>query len=383
MKELPLTVRRSIELIGICLLGALLSIGNDIIMPVLMAFFLSIVLLPIYRFLRAKKFPEFLSILLPILFGAVFIAGVIWFFSAQISILAADFPQIQKNVNYHFNNISDWINNKTDFSTQEQIRFLNDQSNKLLTNAGNIIGGAAGSITSAFIFIGLVPIYIYLFLSYKNLLLRFVFVWFEPDQHKKVKEVMKETEIIIKSYLIGLLIQIAYITVLLGGILLLLDIKHALLIGVIFALLNLIPYVGALIGNLLGVLLTLTSSQELLPILTVLGVIAIVQFLDNNILMPRIVGSKVKINAFAAILGVFIAGSLVGVSGMFLALPMVAVLKIIFDRSNIFKPWGILLGDENPVKSPIRFPKLRSSSKKIDKQLKIENDITPLEKKTE
>lgn len=383
MKELPLTVRRSIELIGICLLGTLLSIGNDIIMPVLMAFFLSIVLLPIYRFLRAKRFPEFLSILLPILFGAVFIAGVIWFFSAQISILAADFPQIQKNVNYHFNNISDWINNKTDFSTQEQIRFLNDQSNKLLTNAGNIIGGAAGSITSAFIFIGLVPIYIYLFLSYKNLLLRFVFVWFEPDQHKKVKEVMKETEIIIKSYLIGLLIQIAYITVLLGGILLILDIKHALLIGVIFALLNLIPYVGALVGNLLGVLLTLTSSQELLPIFTVLGVIAIVQFLDNNILMPRIVGSKVKINAFAAILGVFIAGSLAGVSGMFLALPMVAVLKIIFDRSNIFKPWGILLGDENPVKNPIRFPKLRFSSKKIDKQLKIENDIKPVEKKTE
>jgi predicted PurR-regulated permease PerM len=377
MKELPLTVRRSIELIGICLLGALISIGNDIIMPVLMAFFLSIVLLPIYRFLRTWKFPEFLSILLPILLGAVFIAAVVWFFSIQISILANDFPQIQENIKYHLNNTSDWINNKTDFSTQEQIKFLNEQSYKLLTNAGNIIGGAAGSITSAFIFIGLVPIYIYLFLSYKNLLLRFVFVWFEPDQHKKVKEVMKEIEVIIKSYLIGLIIQIAYITVLLGGILLLLDIKHALLIGVIFALLNLIPYVGALIGNLLGVMLTLTSSQELLPIFTVLGVIAIVQFFDNNILMPRIVGSKVKINAFAAILGVFIAGSLAGISGMFLALPMVAVLKIIFDRSIIFKPWGILLGDESPVKNPMRFPKLRIKSKKVDKELKIKSDINP------
>jgi predicted PurR-regulated permease PerM len=210
-----------------------------------------------------------------------------------------------------------------------------------------------------------------------------VFVWFKPEEHKKIKEVMKETEIIIKSYLIGLLIQIAYITVLLGGILLVLDIKHALLIGVIFALLNLIPYVGALIGNLLGVMLTLTSSQEILPIFTVLGVIAIVQFLDNNILMPRIVGSKVKINAFAAILGVFIAGSLVGISGMFLALPMVAVLKIIFDRSNIFKPWGILLGDENTEKLPFRFPKLRIRNKSDDKQSKIENDMNPIEKKTE
>ena len=201
-----------------------------------------------------------------------------------------------------------------------------------------------------------------------------MFVWFEPDQHKKVNEVMKEIEVIIKSYLIGLLIQIAYITVLLGGLLLLLVIKHALLIGVIFALLNLIPYVGALIGNLLGVMLTLTSSQELLPIFTVLGVIGIVQFLDNNILMPRIVGSKVRINAFAAILGVFICGSLAGISGMFLALPMVAVLKIIFDRSKTFKPWGILLGDENLIKNTIRFPKLRIRNKKVDNELAIKSD---------
>jgi predicted PurR-regulated permease PerM len=380
MKELPLTVRRSIELIGVCLLGALLTIGSDIIMPVLMAFFLSIVLLPTYRFLRKKRFPEVLAILLPILFGAVFIGSVIWFFSNQISILVADFPQIQRNISFHLNNLSYWINSKTDFSTQEQIKFLNEQSNKLLTNAGNIIGGAAGSITSGFIFIGLVPIYIYLFLSYKNLLLRFVFVWFKQDQHKKVKEVMKETEVIIKSYIVGLLIQIAYITILLGGILLILDIKHAILIGVIFALLNLIPYVGALIGNLIGVLLTLTSSQELLPIFIVLGVIAIVQFLDNNILMPRIVGSKVKINAFAAILGVFLSGTLAGVSGMFLALPMVAVLKIIFDRSEMFKPWGILLGDENPVKSPMSFPKLRVSNKEIDEKLKEQNDIKSVDK---
>jgi hypothetical protein len=98
--------------------------------------------------------------------------------------------------------------------------------------------------------------------------------------------------------------------------------------------------------------------------------------------MPRIVGSKVKINAFAAILGVFIAGTLAGVSGMFLALPMVAVLKIIFDRSSMFKPWGILLGDENPIRSPMRFPKLRISNKKIDEQLKKQNGIKSADEET-
>lgn len=370
MNEMPITVKRSIELLGLVLIGFLIVIGSSIIMPILMAFFISIVLLPVYRFFKRKKLPEVLSITLSILLVAALVAVIVWFFSSQVGRLVKDFPQIQKNVTLHLNSLSNWVNSISDFSTQEQLKFINAQSAKLLNYAGGLLTGAAVSLTSAFVFLGLLPIYIYLMLFYKNLLLRFVFLWFPPQNHKKVEEVMRETEIIIKSYLIGLLIQITYVTVLLGGILFLVGIKHALLIGVIFAILNLIPYVGALFGNLIGVLLTLTSSQEVLPIFTVLGIIAFVQFLDNNILMPRIVGSKVKINALGAILGVFIGGNLAGISGMFLSLPIIAVLKIIFDRSEIFKPWGVLLGDEIPIKSPMNFPYLRLRKKYKDEPTK-------------
>lgn len=359
MNNMPTTVKRSIELLGLFLLGALIILGHNIIMPVLLAFFISIVLLPVYRFFKKKNFPETLAIILPILMLAIFLAGLIWFFSAQISSLVDDFPQIKKNVSTHLASLSGWINRVFNYSTAEQLKLVNDQSNSMLSSAGNMLSGAADSLTGMFLFFGLLPIYIYLMLFYKNLLLRFVFMWFVPADHKKVEEGLKETEVIIKSYLFGLLIQITYVTILLGGTLLLFGIKHALLIGVIFALLNLIPYLGALIGNVIGVLLTLTSSEELSPIFTVLIVIAVVQLLDNNILMPRIVGSKVKINALSAILGVFIAGALAGISGMFMALPVIAVLKIIFDRTEMFKQWGVLLGDDMPIKSPMSFPKFR------------------------
>jgi predicted PurR-regulated permease PerM len=229
----------------------------------------------------------------------------------------------------------------------------------MLGMAGKAASGAAVTLSSVFVFVGLLPIYIYLMLFYKDILLRFIFMWFKTEHHPKVKEAIYETEAIIKNYLVGLLIQVSYMTILLGGILLLIGIKHALLIGVIFAILNLIPYVGALIGNIIGVMLTLTSSTELWPVLTVLLVIAAVQFLDNNILMPRIVGSKVKINALFAILGVIIGGSIAGVSGMFLSMPIIAVLKVIFDRTEIFKQWGVLLGDERPSKSPMTFASFR------------------------
>lgn len=362
MNEMPITVKRSIELLGLFLIGALIVMGRNIVMPLLMAFFLSIVLLPVYRFFKRKKFPEALAIFFSLFLLIALVALLVWFFSAQISILIKDFPQIQENVNIHLNSLSKWINRLTHFSTQEQVKFINDQSKKLINSAGNMLSGAATSITSVLLFLGLVPIYIYLMLFYKNLLLRFVFMWFPKPNHTKIEDVLKESESIIKSYLIGLLIQITYITVLLGGILLLIGIKHAILIGVIFAILNLIPYLGALIGNVIGVLLTVSSSQEGWQIIAVLCVIAFVQFLDNNILMPRIVGSKVKINALCAIVGVFIGGSLAGISGMFLSLPIIAVLKIIFDRSPIFYHWGVLLGDDNPTQSPMRLS-LRKNKK--------------------
>ncbi|MES2419030.1 MAG: AI-2E family transporter [Bacteroidota bacterium] len=357
--QLPLTVRRSIELLGIVLVIAILVVGKDIIMPVIMAFFVSIMLLPIFRFLRKHKVPESLAIILPILLVFIFIAGIVWFFSAQVGMLADDFPQIKQNVAKHLESLKEWIDSFTHISTTKQENFLKEKSDDLLNMAGKAAGGAAVTLSSVFVFVGLLPIYIYLILFYKDILLRFVFMWFKPDHHPKVKDAVYETESIIKNYLIGLLIQVSYMTILLGGILLLFGIKHALLIGVIFAILNLIPYVGALIGNLIGVLLTLTSSTELWPVITVLAVIAVVQFLDNNILMPRIVGSKIKINALFSILGVFIGGSIAGVAGMFLSMPIIAVLKIIFDRSEQFKQWGVLLGDERPTRSPMTFPNFR------------------------
>jgi predicted PurR-regulated permease PerM len=377
MQQLPLTVRRAIELLGIYFLGMIILVGKDVITPLLMAFFLSIMLLPVYRFLRRRKFPESLAIFCSILLLLVIVGLIVWFFSSQISRLVSDFPQIRENVKTHLGTLSGWIDKNTPFSSEKQISMINEQNDKLMTYATGLLGGAASSVSGILIFIGLLPIYIFLMLFYKNLLIRFVFLWYPTDTHEKVEEVMRETEVIIKSYLVGLLIQITYITILLGGILFFIGIKHAILIGAIFAVLNLIPYVGALIGNIIGVLLTLSSSQELWPILAVLVTIAFVQFLDNNILMPRIVGSKVKINALATIVGVIVAGALAGISGMFLSLPVIAVMKIIFDRTNHLRQWGVLFGDERPHKSPMNFPALRKANRRVQENLKKENDIKP------
>jgi predicted PurR-regulated permease PerM len=342
----------------------------NILAPILLAFFLTILLYPLFKWLTGRKTPEALAIAIVLLVLLSVMALLVWFISSNVTRLIADFPTLKANVTAHLDRLSRWITSKTDFSTERQLQLINQQSEKLLNFAGGYVGGIASSLTALLIFFGLVPIYIFLLLFYRNLLLRFVFLWYKESEHERVRETVKEMQIIIKSYLGGLLIQIAYITVLLGGVLMLFGIKHALLIGVLFAILNLIPYIGALIGNVVGVLLTLTSSESLSPILTVLIAIAVVQFLDNNILMPKIVGSKIRINALTSIVAVIAGGALAGISGMFLSLPIIAVLKVVFDRSNHLKQWGVLFGDERPPRSPFTWPRYRKASPVVQDEIK-------------
>lgn len=350
---MPATVRRSIEVLGLCALGFLIVIGQNVVMPILMAFFISLLLLPMFRFLKKYKVPEVLAIVLCIVVFFLALAAIAFFLSWQIGGFVSDIDTIRTNLTVHWNNLSNWINSKMHFTSEQQLEMLRKQGTKAGDNIAGYLSGALVSLSGIFVFLGLLPIYIFLMMFYRNLLIRFVFYWFKEEEHPKVETAIRETESIVKFYLFGLMIQIAYITVLLGVALMCMGIKHALLIGITFAILNLIPYIGALIGNIIGVVLTLTTSQELWQIWAVLIVIAVVQFLDNNILMPRIVGSKVKVNAFASIVGIVIGGSLAGVSGMFLSIPVMAVLKIVFDKSANLRQWGLLLGDERPGLSPI------------------------------
>ena len=358
MNQLPITVKRSIELLGLVLIGVLILVGNAVIMPLVMAFFISIVLLPVYRFLK-KYLPDTVAILLSILVMMASGLGIMWFFSSQISHLLADFPHIRHTILMHLRELSEFLVHKTHYSTQQQVQFFHEQSARFLNSTGELLRGAVASVSSVFVLVGLLPIYVFLLLFYKNLLLRFVFLWFSVKDHDRVEEALRETETIIKSYLIGLLIQIGFIIVILGGILELLGIPHALLIGIILAFLNLIPYVGIVVGTLLSMFIILASSEELIPIIELLGVIAVVHFIDQNLLRPRVVGAKVKINAFASIVGVVIGGHLAGISGMFLSLPIIAILKLIFERTEMFAQWGVLFGDEIPEQSPMEKLTLR------------------------
>jgi predicted PurR-regulated permease PerM len=129
-------------------------------------------------------------------------------------------------------------------------------------------------------------------------------------------------------------------------------IDYAVLLGLMGAMLNLIPYIGSIIATILPAIVSLTTKPPVY-ILFIIGLYIFVQLVDNNFIVPKIVASKVEINALVSIIIVIIGGALWGIPGMFLAIPLTAILKVIFDRIEPLKPLGFLLGDNMHKKKTI------------------------------
>ena len=153
------------------------------------------------------------------------------------------------------------------------------------------------------------------------------------------------------------MIEAAIIATLNSVGLLILGIDYAIILGITGALLNVIPYIGGVIAIALPMIIAFVTKDSISYPLLVMGIYLVIQFTDNHLIIPRIVASKVKINALVSVIAVLIGGSLWGVAGMFLSIPLTAILKVVFDHIEILKPWGFLLGNIVPSATKLSFIK--------------------------
>jgi predicted PurR-regulated permease PerM len=185
-------------------------------------------------------------------------------------------------------------------------------------------------------------------LFYKKHLVEFIYKLFGNTNQNEVKDIISSSKGIIQKYLIALLMEVALVAVLNSVGLYILGIKYALVLGILGATLNIVPYLGGLVAMVIYSIITLVTKDSYTYVIYVLILYSIIQFIDNNIIMPKLVGSKVKINAFIAIIAVIVGGAIWGIGGMFVSLPIIAILKIVFDHIDSAKPWGFLFGDTSP-----------------------------------
>jgi len=299
---------------------------------------------PLVRFFSNRlKFPHVLAALVADLLFILFIGGLLIFISRQISGISDDWDQIQANLYAHFHHLQQWIKGSFHISYNDQMNYIRTASRNQWQTA------SLGQFTESILTFILIPFYIFLFLLYRNLLLGFLFKFVDEKDHAKLQEILFQIKTTIQQYLVGILFEMGIVATLVSVGFMIVGVPYALLLGVITGILNLIPYIGILIATLLSIIAappdTATGFSAIFGIVVVN---AIVHLLDNNVIIPLVVSSKVRINALVSILGIVMGGAIAGIAGMFLAIPILAILKVIFDRIESLEPWGFLLGDELP-----------------------------------
>ncbi|MEO5651029.1 MAG: AI-2E family transporter [Ginsengibacter sp.] len=344
-KKYPFYFRSTVTLFGIMLFVFMLYTLSSIIIPLAFALMIAILLNPLVNKLEQKKINKVVAISISLLAAIILVAGLMVFVSSQIAKFGENRPLLEQKFGAIFHQLQLWLQRNYSLSLSKQSQLLSEAGENLKP----LIGQTLGSVLGALSVIVLLPIYIFLILFYKTLILNFLYELFAKKNSTQVSHVLQETKNAIQSYMVGLLLEAIIVAVLNSAALLILGVQYAILLGVIGALLNVLPYIGGIIAIALPVLIATITKEGYTTQIGVIAAYAVIQFIDNNILVPRIVSSKVKINALVSLVIVLMGGAVWGVAGMFLSIPFIAVLKIIFDRVDGLKPWGKLLGDEIPL----------------------------------
>ena len=335
----------------LCLIGLFIIsyYGQSIISPILLSMLFAIILSPVVIFLnRRLRFPNFLAVIVAIILFLFIFISVVYFISLQVSDMANDWLKIKSNFLYHFEHFQRLIRTNFHLSKREQNEIINKATKDGLSSSNQIVESTLNSFGDLILKTVLIPIYTFLFLLYQNHFITFLSKVIHPKNHKKLQDVLVQIKIAVQGYVVGLLFEMIAVSVLTSIGLYFIGVEYFILLGIITGILNLVPYIGILVAGLLSIMVSLSGSTDISIVLGVVVVTLIVHLTDNNVFVPLFINSKVQINAIVSIVGIIIGNVLGGITGMFLAIPILGVLKVIFDRIDSLEPWGYLFGDDLP-----------------------------------
>lgn len=347
--KFPIYVNASIVFVGLCAFIGMLYFAQGVIVPIIYSTIIAIALSPLVSFFVRKKLNRILAIATSLVLVSVVIVLFMVFLSSQVSLFTDSFPKFMEKFYETLTSSILWASKNFNISTQNINSYLEQTIAEVLNRSRLSMGATLTSIGQGLIVSVLIPVYVFMILFYKPLLLDFIRSVSGTDNQKKVNEVLYSTKTIVQKYLVALLLEASIVATLNSIGFLVIGIDYAILLGIIGAILNVIPYIGGIIGVTLPMIIAFVSKDSVTYPLMVLGVYLLIQFIDNNFIIPRLVAGKVKINALVSMIVVIIGGALWGVPGMFLSIPLTAILKIICGHIDKLKPFGFLLGDTMPA----------------------------------
>ena len=310
-----------------------------IIIYILISGVISLIGRPIIRFLKNKlKFPNTLAVITTILLFFGILIGVA---SMLIPLITAQSENLSLlNMNELQKNIQDLLNEINDYFLSYNINLFNELKNLDFLHNVNFIPNFLNSVLATISNIGIglfsVIFITFFFMKDTHLMENSIYVLVNDKSEEKLRKSSSTIKNLLSRYFIGLIFQITILFIIYTIVLLIFGIENAVVIALLCALLNLIPYIGPLIGGILMLFLTMSSNlgqdfrTEILPttIYVLIGYI-FAQLVDNFISQPLIFSKSVKSHPLEIFIVIMIGGILFGVTGMIVAVPSYTAIKVI------------------------------------------------------
>jgi predicted PurR-regulated permease PerM len=327
-------------------ISAILYFGRTLFVPLSFAVLISCFLYPVCVWLEKHKLKRMGAVLISILGLTILFSFLVYLMISQLKGFFNEWPELQSKLLNSLEEVSQWLTSNFNFEKEKQLAWLNNFLNDSGGNAMSIVSKTvSASAVGAVLFI-LIPIYSVLILYYRHKWLEVLYRLFPTEGKERIREIVKLSIEAYYSFIKGMALVYLIVGILNSTGLYLLGIPHAILFGFIAAILTFIPYIGILVASLLPISMAWITYNSIWYPLGVIGIFAVVQYLEANLIFPLAVSSRLKINALVTIVVIIAGGLIWGFSGMILFIPFLGILKLVADRTPSLKTLAVILGDE-------------------------------------
>jgi len=324
----------------------ILYFGSPLFIPLSFALLISCVLYPVCVWLEKHKFSRMGAIALSMLTLTLFFITLLVLLFSQVKGFYTEWPLLQSKFLDSMEALSVWLNQEYNFNKEQQTRWItkvfNDSGMSLMSVVGDTI--AASAVWAVLLI--LIPIYSILILYYRHKWVEVLYRLFPSQGRDRIREILQLSIQSYYNFIKGMLIVYLIVGVLNSTGLYILGIPHPFLFGFIASVLTFIPYVGILVASLLPISMAWITYNSIWYPIGVVGIFALVQYLEANVIFPLAVSNRLKINTLVTIIVIIAGGLIWGVSGMILFVPFLGILKLVADRTPDLKILSIILGEK-------------------------------------
>ena len=332
---------RAVLVLAVLACAAVFILAREFFYPIFLAVLLSYLLYPAAKFFKKIVRHEGVSIVISILVLLAVFVAIFFLLYQQANIFFEDLPQFEEQALLNLIRIQDYISQTTPLSFESD-DWLKNQIKNLLEAQENFFGQIFNATTATMVALGVQPVYIFFMLYYRNHFRQFVFQITQPKDHSVLQKIIVEISSVTQNYVSGIFIVVLILCFINSIGLMVVGIEYALLLGIISAFFNFIPYFGTLIGGAIPLVYALVSPNPS-DALGVVILFIIVQFLENNVLTPNITGGRVAINPLFTIFAIILGGITWGIPGMLLSVPFLGIFKVVCENIEPLSPIAFVL----------------------------------------